>query len=167
MSCESCGCDREADWVCASHCAKAGWAYPLTRDIFDHPVTVGDIIARETPSNPSEDASFPTDPLLSDPQLGLPLDAKSRKEHPIATGVLDYFPFAIIAIAAVSYAGNQQHHPGQPLHWDRTKSTDEADALMRHFLQRGTLDTDGIRHSAKVAWRALALLQKEIEGEKA
>ncbi|KAF1711076.1 hypothetical protein CSC70_03885 [Pseudoxanthomonas kalamensis DSM 18571] len=30
-------------------------------------------------------------------------------------------------------------------------------------MQRGTVDTDGVRHSAKVAWRALALLQKEIE----
>jgi hypothetical protein len=34
---------------------------------------------------------------------------------------------------------------------------------MRHFLERGTIDTDGVRHSAKVAWRALAMLQKEIE----
>ena len=31
--------------------------------------------------------------------------------------------------------------------------------------QRGGTDTDGIRHSAKVAWRALAMLQKEIEEE--
>jgi hypothetical protein len=38
---------------------------------------------------------------------------------------------------------------------------------MRHFLQRGTLDTDGQRHTAKAAWRMLALLQKEIENEKA
>jgi len=37
---------------------------------------------------------------------------------------------------------------------------------MRHFVERGTLDTDGVRHSAKVVWRALALLQKEIEGER-
>ena len=29
----------------------------------------------------------------------------------------------------------------------------------------GTLDTDGVRHAAKVAWRALALLQIEIENE--
>jgi hypothetical protein len=35
--------------------------------------------------------------------------------------------------------------------------------LMRHFLERGTVDDDGIRHSTKVAWRALALLQKELE----
>jgi hypothetical protein len=27
----------------------------------------------------------------------------------------------------------------------------------------GTVDTDGVRHAAKVAWRALAGLQKEIE----
>jgi hypothetical protein len=38
--------------------------------------------------------------------------------------------------------------------------------MMRHFLQRGTVDTDGTRHSAKMVWRALALLQKEIEGER-
>lgn len=93
----------------------------------------------------------------------LPSDPKERKEHPIATGVLDYFPRALAAVAHVSYVGNEQHNPGQRLHWDRSKSTDEADALIRHFLQRGTLDTDGLRHSAKVAWRALALLEKELE----
>ena len=90
-------------------------------------------------------------------------EAYRRKRHPVATGVLDYFPDAILAISQVSLAGNEQHNPGQPLHWDRAKSTDEADALMRHFLDRGKLDTDGLRHSAKAAWRALALLQKEIE----
>jgi hypothetical protein len=55
--------------------------------------------------------------------------------------------------------------PGAPLHWDRSKSADESDALIRHFMERGTRDSDGIRHSAKAAWRALALLQKEIEAE--
>lgn len=90
-------------------------------------------------------------------------DANTRKQHPIASGVLDYFPDALIAIAHVSWVGSNQHNPGAPIHWDRSKSTDESDALMRHFLQRGSLDTDGLRHSAKMAWRALALLQKEIE----
>lgn len=92
-------------------------------------------------------------------------DPKERKTYPIATGLLDYFPEALTEVAHVSYVGNQQHNPGQPLHWDRTKSTDEADALIRHFLQRGARDTDGTRHSAKVAWRSLALLQREIEDE--
>jgi hypothetical protein len=60
--------------------------------------------------------------------------------------------------------GNKQHNTGENVTWDRSKSGDEADALIRHFIKRGTLDTDGVRHSAKVAWRGLALLQKEIEG---
>jgi hypothetical protein len=94
------------------------------------------------------------------------LDEKAyRKARPLATGLLDYFPLALLAVANVSYVGNQQHHADKPLHWDRSKSADEADALLRHFLDRGKVDTDGVRHSAKVAWRALALLQKELEAE--
>jgi len=97
----------------------------------------------------------------------LPDSAKERKCFPVASGFMDYFPDAICAVAGVSYRGNEQHNPGQPLHWAREKSTDEADTMLRHFLQRGTRDSDGIRHSAKMAWRALALLQKEIEAEQA
>ncbi len=90
-----------------------------------------------------------------------------RKQYPITTGVLDFFPDAIVEVARVSVVSTEQHHPGQPVHWDRDKSTDEADALARHLLERGTRDTDGLRHTAKVAWRALALLQREIEAEQA
>lgn len=99
--------------------------------------------------------------INSNPKL--PTDATSRKGVPIATGFIDYFPDAIAAVAELSRIGNDQHNPGKPLFWNRSKSQDEADALMRHFLERGTLDTDGVRHSTKVAWRALALLQKELE----
>lgn len=95
----------------------------------------------------------------------LPTDPKERKTYPIGTGVLGYFPNALAEVAHVSYQGNLQHNPGQPLHWDKTKSTDHADCLIRHFLQRGTTDSDGMRHSAKLAWRALAILQLEIESE--
>lgn len=93
----------------------------------------------------------------------LPNDASSRKNFPISTGVLDYFPDALLSISEISKAGNDQHNPGLPMRWTRDKSGDESDAFMRHFLQRGTLDTDGKRHTAKAAWRILALLQKEIE----
>jgi hypothetical protein len=93
----------------------------------------------------------------------LPAAAEARKAIPIATGCIDYFPDALAAVAELSRIGNDQHNPGKPLHWDRSKSGDESDALMRHFLERGTLDHDGVRHSTKVAWRALALLQKELE----
>ena len=95
--------------------------------------------------------------------MALPTDAKERKDCPLCTGVLDYFPDALVEVSHVSRIGNDQHNPGQPLHWDKSKSTDEADSLVRHLLQRGTMDSDGVRHSAKVAWRALALLQREIE----
>jgi hypothetical protein len=93
-------------------------------------------------------------------------DAAERKAQPICTGVLDYFPDALLVVAKVSKAGNDQHNLGQKLHWAKEKSRDEADSLVRHLLDRGTLDTDGQRHSAKVAWRALALLQREIEEER-
>lgn len=93
----------------------------------------------------------------------LPKDAKARKGVPIYSGVLMYFPDAIAEVAELSRIGNEQHNPGAPLHWDRSKSGDELDALTRHLMEAGTLDTDGVRHSAKVAWRALANLQKEIE----
>ena len=94
-----------------------------------------------------------------------PINPEERKKIPLATGVLDYFPAALIEVARVSYQGNQQHNPGQPLHHARGKSTDQDDTIIRHFLERGKLDTDGMRHSAKLAWRALALLQLELEAE--
>jgi hypothetical protein len=89
--------------------------------------------------------------------------AEARKNTPIARGVLDYFPLAIAEVARVSKAATDQHHPDKPMHWDRSKSTDHADCIVRHLIDRGKLDTDGQRHSAKVAWRALALLQEELE----
>lgn len=90
---------------------------------------------------------------------------EERKARPVYSGVLKYFPDALMEVARVSLAGNEQHHPGTPLHWDKSKSTDELDALTRHLLGAGTLDSDGYRHSAKVAWRALANLQRELDAE--
>lgn len=89
--------------------------------------------------------------------------AAVRKGVPLATGVLDYFPLALIEVARVSKAGNDQHNPGQPLHWSKEKSADHADCILRHLIDRGTYDSDGMLHSAKVAWRALALLEIELE----
>ena len=91
--------------------------------------------------------------------------AEDRKKMPVYNGVLKYFPDAIREVSKCSQAGNDQHHSDKPLHWDRSKSGDELDALTRHLLEVGTTDTDGVKHSAKVAWRALANLQKELERE--
>lgn len=93
----------------------------------------------------------------------LPADAKARKGIPLASGLLDYFPLALCAVAELSRVGNEQHNPGKPLHWDRSKSGDEADALMRHLLQRNETDKDGVEHAVKVAWRGLALAEKRLE----
>lgn len=78
-------------------------------------------------------------------------------------GLFDDYTDALLAVTSVSKAGNDQHNPGQPLHWSRGKSDDHADSLVRHLLQRGTIDEDGHRHTAKATWRAFALLQIEIE----
>lgn len=92
--------------------------------------------------------------------------AADRKGAPLMTGLFDYFPDACIEVAMLSKKGNDQHNPGEPLHWARGKSGDEADTMLRHMAARGTRDKDGVRHSIKVAWRALANAQKEIEAER-
>lgn len=95
-----------------------------------------------------------------------PTEHQARKEAPMARGLLDYFPDALLAVANCSFVATQQHHPDKEMHWDREKSTDHADCCVRHLMGRGKFDTDGVRHSAKAAWRALALLQTEIESER-
>jgi len=92
-------------------------------------------------------------------------DAQRRKDTPVYSGVIKYFPLAIQEVARLSKIGNEQHNPGSPMHWDRAKSGDELDALMRHLIDAGKFDTDGLRHSTKVAWRALANLEKELEND--
>ena len=95
----------------------------------------------------------------------LPTESAARKNVPMASGLLDYFPDALAEIAHVSFLGNQKHNPGEPLHHARGKSNDHADCVVRHLTERGTRDAEGVRHSAQMAWRALALLQEELEKE--
>ena len=97
----------------------------------------------------------------------LPTDAKERKAIPLWSGLFKYFPDALVEVARLSYIGNLQHNPGQPLHWAREKSADQEDTILRHLLDSGSIDTDGVRHSTKVAWRALAKLQLELEAAQA
>ncbi len=121
--------------------------------------------------NMNESRGVQSEKFLKDaargPRRGLTADPAERKRQPIARGVLDYFPAALAAVAEVSRIGNDQHNPGEPMHWARGKSMDHADCIARHLIERGTRDTDGALHSAKLAWRALALLQTELEEEEA
>lgn len=101
-------------------------------------------------------------------RVTLPTDKKLRKQFPIGEGVLGYFPDAIAATSHVSYVGNAQHNgPDSPLQWTRGKSDDHTDTVIRHYMERGGFDVDGTRHSAKLVWRALAILQLEIEADRA
>ena len=93
----------------------------------------------------------------------LPQDPKERKKWPVGTFLREYFPDAFCYLANLSWKANEQHNPGEPMHWARGKSTDQEDTMLRHFMEGGTVDTDGLLHSAKVAWRALATLQLELE----
>lgn len=95
--------------------------------------------------------------------MTLPTDPAARKAVPVYSGCLRYFPRAIAAVAELSRVANDQHNPGEPLHWSRDKSADHHDCLARHLLEAGEVDGDGQRHSAKVAWRALAALELELE----
>ena len=92
-------------------------------------------------------------------------DNDERKACLIYSGFVKYFPKAMVEVALVSKAGNDQHNPGEPLRWVKEKSRDELNSLQRHLLDAGTRDVDGHRHSAKVAWRAMANLEREIEME--
>ena len=90
-----------------------------------------------------------------------------RKKMPVYSGVIKYFPNAIKYVSMVSQAGNDQHHPDKPLHWDKDKSSDHTDALARHLIDHSyePMDDDGMLHLGKVAWRALAALEMYIEDE--
>lgn len=94
--------------------------------------------------------------------------AQMRKEQPVYTGVLKYFPNALKEVSKCSLAGQKQHNHGNELYWDKDKSTDNEDALVRHLIDHGInpMDDDGVLHLAKVAWRALASLEIYLENNK-
>jgi hypothetical protein len=107
------------------------------------------------------------DPFGKKPnEPGAKLDANKA---PVAQGVLQYFPRALIAVSNVSGVGARKYA------WKGWESVENgfnrySDALGRHLLAEeteGELDSDtGCLHAAQVAWNALArleLLLKEKE----
>ena len=101
------------------------------------------------------------------PVEGLDLtDSKKRKDTPLWSGVLQYFPLTLQAIARVSKAGNDKHNPGEPLHWERGKSMDQEDCILRHMVNPYEPDPDtGELHIVHAAWRALAAAEIALEQE--
>ena len=100
---------------------------------------------------------------------GLPTEDKARKRLKLWTFLMEYFPDAFLATVEVAVAGNEQHNPGQPLHWAREKSKDQMNTAFRHQWDYGRgvkKDTDGQWHLAKAIWRLSAQLQLDIEEER-
>lgn len=110
--------------------------------------------------------------------LTLPTDSAERKEVPLYSGVLKYFPAALAGVARISEQGNRKHNPGVPMHHARGKSSDHGDCILRHLADLSDIeadigrsadyaslpDSDKVRNllaeASQLAWRALALSQE-------
>lgn len=101
--------------------------------------------------------------IIEGAAMTLPTDKTERKQRPIYSGVLQYFPRTMAAVAHCSWVGNEQHNPGEPLHWAREKSSDHHDCAIRHLMEAGSVDDDGVRHSVKAVWRMAAACELELE----
>lgn len=116
----------------------------------------------------ADGGSGPLPPLAGRiPSLVLPTDNKARLDYPMWDGLLAYFPNALAEVSRNSMLGNQQHNPGERLHWAREKSRDHKNKIVKHLLDAGPIDkpvydTDGVLHSVKAAWRALALAEEQL-----
>lgn len=97
--------------------------------------------------------------------MSLPTDSKARKEIPMYSGLIAYFPDALAAVAEHSYRSNEKHNPGEPLHWSREKSADHMDTIIRHMTDIAT-GADKVEELKAVAWRSLAELQLAIEAKR-
>lgn len=120
-------------------------------------------VPNQLPNGPAGPIPVPQIAAASSRRLLSMMNSAKRKEYPIVSGVLDYFPDAVAMVAHVSYLGNEKHNPGQPLHWARGKSSDHLDCIGRHLTERREIETDNIIHMANAAWRALAELQEALE----
>lgn len=154
---------RAADYVTSTDREGGTTTRPVRRrDV----IAEGDAAMRELQKRAAGVTPAPSRKRLID------ADSATRKRFPMASGLLDYFPDALAEVAGVSWAGNEKHNPGEPMHHARGKSMDHPDCIMRHLTERGGFDVieiagvpHRVRHSAALAWRALALLQEELEAE--
>lgn len=100
----------------------------------------------------------------------LPTDDKARKALPLWDFMFGYFPDAWLEVVKVAVEGNNQHNPGEKLHWARGKSMDQLNTAFRHQFDYGrgvARDSDGCYHLAKAVWRLMAQLQLDVEADRA
>lgn len=112
---------------------------------------------------------------MSNPNMTLPTDSADRKNFPLLSGCLRYFPAALAGVAKISKLGNDKHNPGQKMHHARAKSMDHGDCVLRHLVDTEDLlaafdrqtPLDGypcpeqiLTEASQLAWRALAYSQQ-------
>lgn len=114
-----------------------------------------------------------------------PSDDAGRKALPIFAMIAGYFPKALREVTRVCVANNVRYSPDRAptdITWNRGKSKDQSGSLFRHLLER---EVDGhvfetvpeeiakiigrpnVYVLAEAAWRALAMLEEEIEQQEA
>lgn len=111
-------------------------------------------------------AKQPTMAVPTGQRTALPLDSDKRKQFPMFSGLLAYFPAALAQVSNHSYIGNEKHNPGLPMQHARGRSGDHEDCVIRHLIdakEHPAGSTQRIDELRGVAWRALALLQEECE----
>ena len=134
-----------------------GLTYP-NPDVDTHPLAEE---PRRRPKRPRP-ARY-SQPTTTERGVRLPEDSAERKNYPIITGFLDYFPDAVAELARLAKYGNDKHNPGERLHWSREKANDHVDCIGRHLIDRGRQDDAGFYHDVMIAWRAMANLQLHME----
>lgn len=106
-------------------------------------------------------------------KTSLPADSQERKDTPVFSGCIMYFPAALAGVARHSKRGNDKHNPGQPLHHARGKSMDHSDCVTRHSMDIADMEAAGERgpllspveiqalleEADALCWRALAWSQ--------
>ena len=107
--------------------------------------------------------------LVDTRKMTLPTDSKERKEYPILSGCLKYFPAAIAGVAHISKQGNDKHNPGEEMHHARGKSMDHGDCILRHLIDTEDLlakwnsgekvSEELLVEVNQMVWRALAYSQ--------
>src|SRR5690606_36410581 len=94
-------------------------------------------------------------------KLTLPTDSQERKDTPLLSGCMNYFPAALAWIARISLIGDRKHNPENkgPPHHSRGKSADHGDCIVRH-----TMDIEDLKaHIARTANRDPAVIGKLLE----
>lgn len=151
-----------------------GWIYfisPCQTADFELRMTASEVEDYVTTSDPTDLAARHCTPpaavpnAVPDPRpVGWRMqhseDSQRRKDQPVFAGFLQYMPAAIRLASELSRIGNEKHNPGEPMYHNRSKSSDNGEALVRHQMDVGQIDPDtDLDYAVHVFWRAGIQLQ--------